>query len=82
MPKFSLERRIPTCLVNKDLLSAIERYLNVEMRQKLGEVLGDRITYRISIEEDIGTETLGGVEEYTPSIFPDGTKLIKIDWEN
>jgi hypothetical protein len=82
MTKFSLERRIPTCLVNKVLLSAIERYLTVEMRQKLGDVLGDKITYRISIEEDIGTETLGGVEEYTPSIFPDGTKLIKIDWEN
>jgi hypothetical protein len=82
MPKFLLERTIPCCLVTKDLLSAIETYLKMEMCQKLGEMLGDKITYRISIKEKIGTETLASVSEYAPSNFADGTKKIEIRWEN
>jgi hypothetical protein len=82
MPTFKLERRLPSCLVTKDLLSAIEAYLNVEMRQKLGEVHGNKIEYRLSIRETIGTEVLASANEYTPNLFSDGTKEIEIRWEN
>jgi len=82
MPEFSLHRGVPCCLVTKDLLTAIETYLRVEMRQKLGEMLGNEITYRISIKEKIGTETLASVGEYSPSTFSDGTEEIEIRWEN
>ncbi|MCL5807479.1 MAG: hypothetical protein M1418_02800 [Deltaproteobacteria bacterium] len=82
MPKFSLERRVPSCLVTKDLLSTIEAYLKVEMCQKIGAVLGNQITYRISIKEKIGTETLASVSEYTPTSFSDGTKEVQIRWDN
>ena len=82
MPEFSLERRIPSCLVTKGLLTAIETYVHVEMHQKLGEILGDKITYLISIKEKIGTETLNSVSEYSPNTFSDGTKEIEIRWRN
>lgn len=82
MPTFLFRGKIPSCLVTKDLLSGIETYLNVEMRQKLGETLGDKITYQVSIKEKIGTETLASVSEYSPGTFSDGTKEIAIRWEN
>ena len=82
MSTFSLEGKVPCCLVNKDLLTGIETYLKVEMRQKLGEMLGDKITYGISIREKIGTETLASINEYSPSTFSDGTKEIEIRWDN
>ncbi len=68
--------------MTKDLLSAIETYLKVEMPQKLGESIGDEITYRISIKEKIGSETLASVSEYSPSTFSDGTNGIEIEWDN
>lgn len=82
MPQFYLYRGVPCCLVTEDLLSAIETYLKVEMPQKLGESMGNEITYRISIKEKIGTETLASVSEYSPSTFSDGTKGIEIEWNN
>jgi hypothetical protein len=82
MPTFLVERRIPSCLVTKGLLRDIEGYLQVEMGQKFGEMLGDEITYEISIKEKIGTETLTSVSDYSPSTFSDGTKEIDVHWEN
>ena len=82
MPKFTLERRVPSCLVSKDLMSTIESYLKVEMCQKMGAVLGNEIRYRISIKEKIGSETLASISEYTPTIFSDGTKQVEIRWDN
>ena len=82
MPEFSLDRRVPCCLVTKELLSALETYLKVEMPQKLGEIMGNKITYGISIKEKIGTETLVSVSEYSPSTFSDGTKEIEVRWNN
>jgi len=82
MAQFSLHRGIPCCLVTKDVLSAIETYLKVEMPQKLGEIIGNEVTYRISIKEKIGTERLASVSEYSPSTFSDGTKGIEVTWNN
>jgi hypothetical protein len=82
MPEFALYRGIPSCLVSKDLLSAIETYLKVEMPQKLGESMGNEITYQIAIKEKIGTETVASVGEYSPSTFSGGTNGIKIEWKN
>lgn len=82
MSTFSFEGKVPCCFVSKELLTAIETYLKVEMCQKLGDMLGDEITYRISIREKIGTEKLASVNEYSPSTFSDGTKEIEIRWDN
>jgi hypothetical protein len=81
MPRFELNRKVPSCLVTKDLLAAIEAYLKVEMRQKLSG-LGTDADYRISIKENIGTEILASVSEYSPSSLSDKTKEIEIRWEN
>jgi len=82
MPEFKLVKRIPSCSVNKGLLSDIEAYLKIEMSNKIGWELGNHISYNISIKEKVGTETLAGIGEYTPSIFADGTKEIVIHWGN
>ncbi len=82
MPKFFLKRKLPSCLVSKELLSSIEKYLNVEMRQKLSTTLGEAISYQISIKEKIGTETLASMNEYSPTMFSDGTEEVSIRWDN
>src|SRR3954454_8990828 len=82
MAKFVRSGTIPCCFVTKSLLADIERYLNVEMRQNLGEALGDEIDYKISIKENIGTETLASINNYSPIVFSDGTKEIEIGWKN
>jgi hypothetical protein len=40
MTEFKLSKRIPSCLVTKDLVLNIERYLKIEMMQRIGEQLG------------------------------------------
>lgn len=82
MPTFNLEQTMPSCVVNKGLLSDIEAYLNIEMPKKLGEACGDTFFYNISIQERMGTETLSTMSEYTPSKFSDGTKRITVSWQN
>lgn len=82
MPKFSLEKTMPCCLATKDLISSLEQYLNVEVRQKLGDSVGETSSYRISITEDIGTETLATINDYAPHLFSDATKQIIIRWDN
>lgn len=82
MPKFQLERKLPSCLVSKELLSSIEKYLNVELCQKLGTALGEAISYEITIKEKIGTETLASMNEYSPIMFSDGTEEVTIRWNN
>jgi len=82
MSEFEYDRKIPSCLITKDLLIILETYLKVEMCQKFREVLGDEYDFTISIKEKIGTETFGSINEYAPTIFSDGTKAIKINWNN
>jgi hypothetical protein len=52
------------------------------MSNKIGWELGKQISYNISIKEKVGTETLAGIGEFTPSIFTNGTKELAIHWGN
>jgi hypothetical protein len=82
MPKFSLQQKMPSCLVSKELLSSIEAYLKSELPTKFGESLGDETDYRISIKEKIGTETLVGITDCSSGTFSDGTTAIEMRWSN
>jgi hypothetical protein len=82
MPSFSHEQKMPSCLVTKELLSSIEAYFKMEMPAKLGESLGDKADYKISIKEKIGTETLNSITDYAPGKFSDGTTAIEMRWSN
>ena len=82
MPKFIYEENIGSCHVSKDLLSEIEEYLLLEMPKQYGTSLGEDTNYRVSISEQIGTETLESIKDYTLSIFPNNIKHIEVEWDN
>ena len=82
MPKFNFNRRVPSCHVNKELLSEIESYIKVGLEKKIGMTQDDEIRYKVSIEDNIGIETLESIKEYVPPMFPDGTKSIRVSWNN
>lgn len=82
MPKFSLEQKMPSCFVSRELLTSIETFLKTELPTKFGDSLGEDVDYKISIKEKIGTETLAAVSDYSPANFSDGTTAIEIRWSN
>lgn len=81
--RFTLRRKISSCLVTRDLLSQLEHYILVDLskiikvpKQKLAE------TYQISITDKIGEESIDSIIKYIPSLFPDSTLRIKIQLRN
>ncbi len=80
MSEFTLEKRITSCLVTKDLLRQLEVYL-VQYIAKIIDIPPDmlRESLSISISDSLGTETLKSISNYLPSLFPKSITEVRID---
>jgi len=76
MPDFRLQRRPPSCLVDRDLLLRLEDYM--VKNTGLSEVAA-RATLSITIADAFGKETLASASELHGQKFADTTSSIEIE---
>lgn len=80
MQTFELNRRIPSCFVDKALVQALEDYLRHRMAQRPDTSEGPEDTewMRIEITHDAGRQTVRSMAEHPRPTFVDGTHEIAI----
>lgn len=80
MSDFKLEKRLPSCNVNKDLLKELEAYLFARAKALAGEdVFEDGSLFSIRIHDDLGVETLSSVDAIPGGQFLDSTTQVRIE---
>src|SRR5882672_9802078 len=80
MAQFRFEATLPSCSVNKDLLTRLEHYCLENLPKLLGPTHEKtRVTYELSIHDALGTETLDGIHQYGPDLLPDSTTSVAIE---
>src|SRR5690242_18160551 len=74
---FTLDRKLPACKVDKDLLQAFETYLMEQLKQTFGHSDTDiaRSSY-LSIDDAFGTETIPKVADVRGEKFADSVRSI------
>ena len=83
MAHFHLEKKIPPTHVTVDLLQSLEQYL----RAKDVELVPDdpkakSSTFSVSIEDNLGTETLAAMNEFQSTKFLDSVGDVKLSLES
>lgn len=79
MAKFELERRIPSCFIDLDLLGRIEGYVLEGIPTLLGvepETVARK--FRVSLKDDSGTEEVARVSQFPSRTLPDATKEVSV----
>jgi hypothetical protein len=80
MPMFSIQRRIPSCLVTRDLVEALENYI-LRRARELTETDGKQIdptNFAVEIVESAGTGHLSSTTQFEGTRFFNGTKRIDV----
>jgi hypothetical protein len=79
-PKFILERRLPSCAVDTDLIGTLEQYIFNELP---GLLALDRTdisrNYSLTVYDPAGSMQLASLGAYPAKAFADGTKRITLD---
>lgn len=87
MERFSLEKKVPSALVSKQLLGEIERYLINRLPKKLSGTLNlndeknpKNVSYILILKDSFGEETIGTIEDYHRDKFANDIKDIIISY--
>lgn len=84
MERYNLDKKIPSCLVDKRLVTEIERYLKIRLVKKMTGILsldGDcQPTYKLLIKDSLGEEYLGTIEEYHRDMFPNDITDLTVNY--
>ena len=72
MATYSIDHRLPSCAVNKDLLADIETYV-LQKWSSLNEDKG-ACSFVFSITDSVGSEDMGSVKDYRFHLLPDDVK--------
>jgi len=84
LSSFTLEKELPSTLVTKQLVTSIESYLTQRLSglsDNRGEVSPEVEEGRVTkITDELGIESLGSIQEFPYSIFPDSTNAIEIEF--
>lgn len=82
--RFHVEKRLPACRVDKDLLVRLEDLLRRKMpllQAQLGPYdNADR--FSMSITDGFGTESLDSIKDYSPPYLPDTTSSVSMGWNS
>ncbi len=81
MASYSIEKRLTSCFVTKQLLLEIEKYI----LKKISEIANEDINkiredFSFIIYDKYGFEKMEGVEEYQRELFPSDTKKICLQY--
>lgn len=80
MSNFTLEKQLPSCTVNKDLLRELEIYLLSKAKALAGdEILEDDRCFCVRIHDDLGVESLSSVEKIPGGQFLDSTSQVALE---
>lgn len=90
MNTFSAKYRLTSCLVDRELIAAIEKYLLDEARSYFKEAgvsdeefdadMGEM--YHIFIQTNSGSLRLASIDEYDEEMFPDNIRSIVVDFSS
>ena len=82
MPDFVIQKRLPSCFVDKGLVKALEDYIRTRVNALPWDPDAPDETEHFSVEivDAVGTETLESVVEHGPGRFFDGTKDITLKY--
>lgn len=79
MARFQLEKQITSCCVNKELLKQLEHFLAIEI-PKMIDIPKYKIqeSFSLSIIDNLGTENLQSISNYSSSLFSNSTYDISL----
>lgn len=85
MERYDLGKKIPSCSVDKSLISQIEKYLTKRLSKKMKAILSSdevsKIDYTIKIKDDFGEEYISSIDEYHREKFPNDTQEITLNYQ-
>jgi hypothetical protein len=68
MERYSLDKKISSCLVSKKLIEQLERYLKDRLPQKMKSTLSldekYKSEYKLCLKDSLGEEQLESIDEY------------------
>jgi hypothetical protein len=81
-PEFALDRSLRPCLLTRDLLAQIEKYLATAERDLMGEIrcAPDR-KFDLSVHDAFGVETFSSASAIPTAGFPESTENVRLTLE-
>lgn len=85
MTRYTIEKKMPSCIVDLKLIREIEKYLTNRLAKQLESILGneeyDKFKYTLSIVNVYGTEVFSTIDDYHLEQFPNQIKRIVINFK-
>lgn len=78
MSKYSLEKKLPSCSVERQLLKDLDNYIIKIAKSLCPGLTNTRDKYKFIIIDSFGEETLGNIDDFKLSYFPNDTKKVKL----
>lgn len=81
MPTYTSTRTLPSCKVERELLVELEEYIRQKMETLYAnnkDAIPSVISYKVIINDSVGSETLFSIKEYNAQYFPNDIQAIHL----